>query len=201
MISSTYPTERFNDIAKGPATHLLRSEHTLMVRVLDVLDAAAARLKKKQIVSLSLLNEIIEFLTLYIEAEHHLKEEETLFPMLEAGGIPIQASPIGHLLEQHQQSRSILQQMQRNLIRWSIGDDDGRIMLCNQADAYSQLIREHIVEEDRVLFLLTDSLLRPEAQQAMLAHFLMLENADCRDKPPAYWEQLVAGLEKQMADW
>jgi len=69
------------------ATADLRSEHGGVARMLGIMDAMAARAGNGQHVDLDDLEQVVEFLRVFVDKCHHTKEEELLFPAIRAAGM------------------------------------------------------------------------------------------------------------------
>ncbi len=166
----------FNEIASGAATSILRNEHEAVLAVLDALDKAVNRLVASQEIPFDFFDDVLEFLTVFVDKCHHSKEEEVLFPLLGEGGIPVEGGPIGQMLLEHEQGREYIRQMQQGLTALRRNVVTGRDQLALGARCYSDLLRNHIVKENRVLFVMADSLLQSAAQEEVARQFDEIEN-------------------------
>ena len=72
------------------ATDDLRHDHELILRALSVLDAFASLAYEGKPAPAVETLELLSFFQKYADGYHHLKEEELLFPALEARGFPRQ---------------------------------------------------------------------------------------------------------------
>jgi len=70
------------------AIELLMNEHRVIERALTLLELATMRIKREEKVSINALNTLLKFFREYADRCHHGKEENSLFPLLEAKGIP-----------------------------------------------------------------------------------------------------------------
>ena len=86
-------------------TELLKCEHETILRVIGVLNRLVARCQQGQSFDEIPLRKCVEFFRLFADACHHAKEEDLLFPLLEAKGIPREGGPIGVMLHEHQLAR------------------------------------------------------------------------------------------------
>lgn len=173
----TTPTEHyFNEITSGTATSILRNEHEAVLSVLDALDKATFRLATSQEVPLEFFDDVLEFLTVFVDKCHHSKEEEVLFPLLGQGGIPVEGGPIGQMLLEHEQGREYIRQMQQGLALLRKNIASGREQMIMGARNYGELLRNHILKENRVLFMMADSLLQSAAQEEVARQFDEIEN-------------------------
>lgn len=186
----------FNEISAGAATSILRNEHNAVLGVLYALDKAVVRLKAEREVPLAFFEDVLEFLTIFVDKCHHSKEEEVLFPILKQGGIPQEGGPIGQMLIEHEQGREFIREMQRGLESIKENVPAGRYFLVGGAEGYSNLLKSHIMKENQVLFVMADSLLRPGVQEELVEQFEEIENnkigAGTHERLHGKIEQLIA---------
>ena len=120
------------------ATQLLREEHEIILRALDVLEALAKR-------GAAANQTLVDFFTDFADVHHHGKEEEILFPALEEAGFPHDAGPVGVMLHEHTQGRELTAALR-----------DPK-QFAQAALAYAALLRAHIEKENQVLFPMADN--------------------------------------------
>jgi hemerythrin-like domain-containing protein len=142
-------------------TEILRDEHTLILRALDTLEAAAADLAGGLPVPESRWTGLIEWLRAFADRTHHVKEEQALFPALVKAGLPTEGGPIGVMLDEHAEGRGLIEDL--------AAPDPGQ--RARSARAYVALLRAHIAKENEVLFPLADAVLEPDAQRALGREF------------------------------
>src|SRR6516164_5477298 len=93
------------------ATQVLRQEHEVILRVLDTTETVADSLEAAGSVPPNILFDIMEFLRLYADRQHHGKEEDLSFPELEKQGMPRNGGPIVMMLMEHQFGRGLIARM------------------------------------------------------------------------------------------
>ena len=144
-----------------------------------VLDAASAR-------------QAVDFFQNFADRCHHAKEEEHLFPALEAHGFSRAYGPTGVMLHEHEQGRRYLQGIAAAIDQAAAGDAAFQWRFTEQAWAYIELLRQHIAKENQRLFVMADERLTEDDQQALLDAFAAVED-----------EEMHAGIHEkylQMAD-
>lgn len=157
-------TERENPQSPIAPTVELKNEHKVIKRVLVVLEALVSRARRGDGFEAGSLADAVEFFRLFADACHHAKEEDLLFPVLEARGIPREGGPIGVMLEEHRLARGYTREMGEALaVRAESSDTDAakaqdRFLVA--ADNYLLLLTNHIFKEDNVLFEMGDRVLR-----------------------------------------
>jgi hemerythrin-like domain-containing protein len=142
-------------------TEILRDEHAVILRALDAVEAAAARLEQGQPPPESWWTAMIAWLRAFADRTHHAKEERALFPAMVKAGIPSEGGPIGVMLAEHVEGRALIEGLAE--------PDPGR--RARSARAYVALLRAHIAKENEVLFPLADAVLEPGAQGALRRDF------------------------------
>jgi hemerythrin-like domain-containing protein len=152
-MSETHPTE------------VLRDEHRWILGVAEALEgllgARPERLDHDRVA------ECIRFIRLFADACHHGKEEDLLFPALEACGMSREAGPIAVMLHEHRLGREHVAAMSRALAGSREGDPADRARLLHAGRAYIDLIRHHILKEDHVLFEMADQMVEGETRRGL----------------------------------
>ena len=146
-------------------TDILREEHRVILRALDALEAAAARLAGGRPLPEGWWPEIIAWLRGFADKNHHSKEESSLFPAMVKAGAPSAGGPIGVMLEEHERGRALVRAMEA-------GEPAARAA---KAREYVVFLREHIDKENGVLFPLADAVLDETAQRALQREFDAVE--------------------------
>ena len=154
----------------------LKTEHETVRVVLNVLRQIADETTlcnrithKDDIVSL------IDFFRTFLDRCHHAKEEKLLFPALEALGVGRNGGPIGVMLSEHEQGRSIVSAMERAL---HVDSDESRFNAQRFAEAarsFVELLDRHIEKENTVLFPLAEMRLSPEEMATLEEGFGRIE--------------------------
>jgi len=157
------------------ATEILRKEHDAILRMLEVTEQVAEQLDRGEKVAPQTLDGLLEFFRLFADQCHHGKEEELLFPALEKKGMPRQAGPIGVMLIEHDQGRSLVQQMAQEGAAYAAGTAGAAGRWSSAARGYVQLLREHIYKENNILFVMAERMLTGTEQQELVAAFERVE--------------------------
>ena len=158
------------DTTPETATSRLRDEHQHILAVADALAVfvGAADAGRWDVDGFA---DCVTFIRLFADACHHGKEEDLLFPELEAAGMPREHGPIAVMLHEHQQGRALARQMAGALDAARAEDGGARATLRNAAAAYVSLIRAHIQKEDHVLFAMADQAVRGPACRSLCSAY------------------------------
>ncbi len=156
-------------------TEILSSEHRVIERVLNCLEAMVRRAKSAGRLEGESAHEAVAFFRNFADHCHHGKEEDHLFPALEAAGFPRQGGPTGVMLHEHELGRAHLRGMDEAVEAAAAGDAAALGQFVSHAEGYLAVLREHIYKEDHVLFPLAERTLDEEEQQRLVGEFRRVE--------------------------
>lgn len=181
--------------AAAPPTirQLLMGEHRVIERVLDAMD----RMVEQRSFDRAFMDKAVEFLRNFADGCHHFKEEDQLFPELERAGLPREGGPIGCMLHEHNEGRSLIRLMVENIDGAESGDLFALEAIWSAVARYSVLLRQHIQKEDHVLFVMAENCLSPEQKSQLLERFA--RDGGCPYGADTH-EQYVR-LADQLAEW
>lgn len=166
------------------ATDFLKEDHVLIERALCLLERALEKVERGEAPDAELLVRLARFFEEFADHIHHRKEEDILFPALEDCGVPREGGPIGVMLMEHGQGRSLVAQLGRG----------SRQEIVAAGKAYLLLLRQHMHKENNVLFAMTDQLLPPDSQEALRVRFEEAEEERLDERVRA--ERLISELER-----
>lgn len=157
------------------ATDTLKNEHEAVKLMMRILDAACSKIKAGQKIPPADVDDMIDFLKVFVDRCHHGKEEQILFPRLESAGVPREGGPIGVMLAEHEQGRSYIRNMSQAITDQKAGVAAAATLFVENARAYNELLEQHISKENNVLFVMADKLLNAEVQDKLSDEFEELE--------------------------
>jgi hemerythrin-like domain-containing protein len=150
------------------ATELLSDEHRVIERVLAVVE----KLTQTPVGSaIENWKKALDFFRYFADQCHHFKEEQVLFPAMEARGIPREGGPIGMMLMEHEEGRGHVRSMLAALTLAEARNEAAKDTLLENARAYLRLLREHIQKEDDILFRIADDVIPADEQKELLSSF------------------------------
>ncbi len=180
------------------ATDILRTEHDAILRMLDLAEDSAHRLRAGENVPPEVLNGLLEFLKLFADRCHHGKEEDLLFPLLEKKGLLRERGPIGVMLYEHDLGRKLIGQMSRAAEAYAAGSSAAGRDWAEPAAQYTQLLREHIYKENNILFVMAERMLTAEEQAELSRQFERVEEekmgAGTHERLHALMDRLLATM-------
>ncbi len=155
-------------------TRQLADEHEYVKLVVGAMEAEAAFIERAGRVRAERLTQMIDFTRNFTDGDHHTKEEDLLFPLLEersasAGGT------ISILLSEHQAARDCIRSIDKALPVAAGADPvhaaEARDVIVESLRLYAYLLPLHIGKEDTVLFPLTEEVLSVREQEMLGEEF------------------------------
>ncbi len=123
------------------------------------------------------------------------RKKGTLFPRLERNGVPEAGGPIGVMVYEHQHGRQLIQTMQEALRHWD--QQRSRQHLCEAAEQYVTLLRQHIWKEDHVLFMFAERVLPAAEDQVICSEFAQYEAQRVGREKRQRYQQLIEALARE----
>ncbi len=176
---------------------VLKSEHRVIERVLDATEQMldAGRIEKP------FFTGVIDFVRNFADGCHHLKEEEQLFPMLEQAGVPSRNGPIGCMLHEHEMGRSLVRAVEKNLDEAVAGRSTAVDAVRAAARDYIDLLRQHIMKEDQVLFEMARRVLSDEDRHALKRAYKQIEHSPAAEGKHERYLRLADDLCRTAGTW
>ncbi|RME40278.1 MAG: hemerythrin [Planctomycetota bacterium] len=179
---------------------VLKAEHQVILRVIEVLKRLVARIDKENTCDLEAMKQCVTFFRFFADACHHAKEEDLLFPVLEERGVPREGGPIGCMLEEHRQARAFTREMDEAVQAIESGRNEALQEFRAAAQRYIDLLTNHIFKEDNVLFMMGDHVMTGEDQDRLGRQF---GEVGCRrfgGKTREELERMAEELEKRWSN-
>ncbi len=156
-------------------TEQLKEEHAGIKLMLDILAKVGDRLESGERVDQRHLDQILEFLKVFVDKCHHAKEEDILFPAMERAGVPGEGGPIGVMLAEHRLGRENIKGMSEAAAKLGRGDRGASSQFVQNARSYIELLLAHIEKENEILYPMADSHIPKKTQEEILADFEKVE--------------------------
>jgi hemerythrin-like domain-containing protein len=155
-------------------TRQLADEHDYVLLVVGAMEAEAARIEETGSIDTERVAQMVDFTRNFTDGDHHTKEENLLFPLLEERS-PAAGGTISVLLSEHEAARDCIRAISAALPDAGGQDEEraaaGRGVVVENLRLYAYLLPLHIGKEDTVLFKLTDELLSPGEQEILAREF------------------------------
>ena len=182
-------------------TDILRTEHTILERVLVTLDIAAVGAAHQKPVRPGFFIDAYGFVLDFTEGYHFKKEEDVLFKVLAAHGLPIEGGEIGSLIGDHQQSHTYIRAMLEAARLWNAQDEQARAEVIWATSGYTSLLHTHISRENNVLFGLVAQETSKDEQAQMAVEFEEINHLESGENLHEKYLKVAIAMEQESAQW
>jgi len=159
-------------MAQYEAIEILLKEHRLIEQMMGSLETLLFQVAAhKTTPTREIVGRYATFIRDFADSFHHAKEEDRLFEAMVENGFPKEMGPIAIMLQEHEIGRSHVGALLE--LAQGEGDltpDDLSVMSRN-ARGYIDLLREHIMKEDNILYPMAEQGLSPEIMAQLLSSF------------------------------
>jgi hemerythrin-like domain-containing protein len=180
------------------ATEILSSEHRLIERVLSALETGAWLLSQEVSFRPDFFLEAADFIRSFADGCHHKKEEGVLFRTMVENGMPLEGSPVGVMLHEHEMARAYTRALSAAAERMKAGDQTARPEVIYNARHYTTLMRNHIGMEDQIVFPFANDLIPQEQHLVVLQGFEQIEQEEIDKDVHKKSLALASALEKEV---
>jgi len=178
------------------ATEILVNEHKVITQMLNCLEKIVEQATAAEGLEAEPAREAIDFFRTFADRCHQRKEENYLFPLMQARGFSGNCGPLSVMQCEHELGRLHLDGTD-GAIEWaSKGDINALRRFVQNGQSYIRLEREHIRKEDHCSFPLANRVLNELDQQNLLAKF---EKVEAEERAAGTHEKYVA-LANRLAD-
>ena len=152
----------------------LREEHKAVKLMLRILDTVCKNIETGRYVKQEHLEELVEFMKVFVDKCHHTKEEAYLFPEMEKSEIPDSRELITSLKNEHEEGRQYVSRIEKIVSK----KEEHRELpdMVESSRAYIRLLTQHVEKEDNNLFPMVDAYLSESVQKKLLEAFEILEH-------------------------
>ena len=149
-------------------TRQLADEHDYVLLVVGAMEAEADRIEASGVVDAERVGQMVDFTRNFTDGDHHTKEENLLFPLLEERS-PAAGGTISVLLSEHEAARDCIRAISAALPGAGGEDEEraaaGRAVIV-EAPGHAYLLPLHIGRQDTVPLKFTDELLSPGSRRS-----------------------------------
>lgn len=134
------------------------------------------------------------FLVEYVDGCHNVKEERTVFPLLERAGMPIHGGPVGVMLSEHARAKELVQALDAAARAYCAGDRAALGALASAFHSYASLCKDHFWKENDILYPMAAQVLDGSAQAGIPGAIAEVEAEHGPDTRARYY-RIAAELE------
>jgi hemerythrin-like domain-containing protein len=178
---------------------ILRNEHGLIRRFVDLLSVAVTRLEVDDPPPRAFFDNGIEFVRGFSDGFHHKKEELVMFVQLAQKKNGAIDGQIEALRYQHDQGRGFIAAIAGSLDGYSDGDPNDTSVVRENAAAFASLLKHHIHTEDHIFFPMSREAMTPEELEVLGKKFEKVQEVHGADTFERY-HKLVVDLDLMLAE-
>ena len=130
----------------------------------------------------------------FVDGCHNQKEEQHLFPRLEARGMPRHGGPLAVMLAEHERARELLARLLPLAEAYAAGRTEALAELRGAFADYATLCKEHFWKENDILYPMAQHLLAPEDAEAVVQGIEAIEagrGPDTRERYRRLAQQII----------
>ncbi|MFC1669454.1 hemerythrin domain-containing protein [Spirochaetota bacterium] len=131
---------------------IMMQEHRIIEIVLNCLSEMISDVMTQRKLKFFHAENSINFFRYYADRFHHCKEEDRLFNIVTERGIPEELEFVKDLKEEHERGRGFVKGMDKAFRDAAHGSSDMLMKFAQSGRDYIDLLRGHILKEDRVFF-------------------------------------------------
>jgi hemerythrin-like domain-containing protein len=177
------------------AIEKLIDEHHLISRMVNVLTVLHKRLENDDDADVNVLADVVDFFRMFVDKNHHAKEEDALFPTLERRAINPEGCTIQSLKSEHEQARILTTSLSDAIGQYEIGDSSAKSKISVTIRSSIDLYNDHVWRENILLFPKAEKALQESELNDVTKNYGEIEKRLGTDFRHRY-EQLLDALEK-----
>jgi len=158
-------------------TEELKKEHRVIEKVIGALEGMVGRAEISGKLDKADAESAIDFIRTFADKCHHAKEEDRLFPAMEANGFSPEAGPTAMMRHEHEIGRAHVRAMDGAVKGASEGVIKDLKLFVQGALGYGSLLRNHIQKEDNMLYPMAEEALSASDMKKLEAEFEKVEGA------------------------
>ena len=182
-------------VSSMSAIEKLVDEHRLISRMVNVLTVLHKRLESGDNADVKVLTDVVDFLRIFVDRNHHAKEEDALFPTLERRAVNPQGCTIQSLKNEHEQGRILATSLTDAIGKYKTGDPTAKNKISAAMRSSIDLYNDHIWRENILLFPTAEKALNESELNDVTRSYGEIDKRFGRDFRSKY-QQLVKALEE-----
>ncbi len=178
------------------AIEILVEEHHLISRMVNVLPVLNKRLERGDPEDVNVFMDVVDFFRMYVDKNHHAKEEYALFPTLERRTVNPEGCTIQSLKSDHEQARNLTTTLADAIGKYKAGDSKAKVKIYTTIRSSIDLYNDHIWRENILLFPVAEKTLQESELNDITTSYSEVEKSLDTDFRAKY-EHLVHVLENK----
>jgi len=176
-------------------TEELIFEHKAITTMLNVMSNISNNIKNKKVFYTNDVEDIVDFLFVYVDKYHRSKEEEVLYPALLLSKYLTES--IGLMINEYKIAKGYLDEIRCCVENFKLGSTFSGEMIVECMENYVQLIQEHIQKEETDFFPSANKALSEEAQMEISKQFKQINDEFVGLDIHTHYDGLLKSLENK----
>jgi hemerythrin-like domain-containing protein len=172
----------------------LKAEHGIISVMLKILSRMVHNLREEKSINWEHADQVLDFLTGFIDENHHVKEEMLFFPSMEKAGISRDQSQISIMMVEHHSSRLFLFALQQALQKIKSGNQEFIPLFIKHANEYIDLKSHHTDKENKIVFSYAEESMPPEATEELHNQFQIFLQSEIRQGNMKRYQEMLQAL-------
>lgn len=190
-----------NNIKNQKPTDILKKEHRIIEEIIKILEACAKRIKENKKLDTDILKGSIDLIKNFTHKYHRRKEESVLFKIIGRKTVLWGLGDIAPLLYEHEEGSEFVRNMAGLLadaVKNGIVGKRAKKAVVKSIYGYSALLSSHLLQEEKNLYPLAESILSKQERENVLHSFEMLENEMIMVGDKERYENLIKDYKKRL---
>lgn len=175
-------------------TENLTKEHKKINELLDIMSKIALKIKSNDVFYPNDVEEIVDYLIIIIDNNHHGKEDGVFYPELISSGIPKETAPLSIINYEHTTAKRYLKDISSCVVNCKIGNDFSGELLADSLTNYVTVTKNHIQREEEIVFPIANEVLSVEKQNEILQRFDEIEQRNISNSFNDHFNKLLNKL-------
>lgn len=180
---------------------MLKKEHRIIEDIIKILEACAKRLEENKKLDMDILTGSVDFIKNFTHKYHRRKEESVLFKIIGRKTMLWGLGDIAPLLYEHEEGSEFVRNMAGLLeeaVQNGVAGKRAKKAVIKNIYGYSALLSSHLLQEEKKLYPLAESLLSKQERENVLHSFEMLENEMVEVGDRERYENLIKDYKKRL---
>lgn len=155
------------------STKNLEEDHVHILKLTAVMEA----ITQQDVPATDDIENVVDVIRNFADGLHHAKEERIFFPALGEKGFSSQQGPVAVMLNEHVHGRKFVKDITENLESYKKGNKDDVSGIYQNMKGYADLLNNHILKENNILFRMADNALSDADHKDLLEKFKTVEQS------------------------
>jgi len=182
-------------------TDILKKEHRIIEDIIKILEACAKILEENKKLDSDILQGSVDLIKNFTHKYHRRKEESVLFKIIGQKTMLWGLGDIAPLLYEHEEGSEYVRNLAvllADAVKNGVVGKKAKKAVIKNIYGYSALLSSHLLQEEKKLYPLAESLLSKQERENVLQSFEALENEMIMVGDKERYENLIKDYKKRL---